>query len=211
MTGSRRASRMIMALLGTVLVIAMAAPVEAAMTVKGDTAAWKEIDAALTKLHALPGWRVRESQSGGSAAREMEFAPPNYHITRRTPAGTFEVFQVGGVTVSRSYTKNRPEAKCRRLPRTRQLLPPQDLKDYMASGATGELTIGRKPDASINSLPVHAYTYLFKQAGATVRGDVFIGTQTGLPLRSTSETPNGRVVTRDYYDYGAKLAFALPC
>lgn len=212
MTRSRRAGRIIIALLGMGFVIPMAVAADAAIAVKGDTAAWKEIDAALTRLHALPGWRVRENQPGGSVVREMEFAPPNYHVTRRTPMGTFEVFQVGGVTVSRSYTKNRPgEAKCRRISGARKSLPPQDLKEYIASGATGELTIGRKPDTSIDGVPVRAYTYLFQQGGgAMVRGDVFTGTRTGLPLRITAETPGRRVVTRDY-DYGTKIAFTLPC
>ena len=212
MTRSRRACRMIIVLLGMGLVLPMAVPTDAAITVKGDTTAWKEIDAALTRLHALPGWRVRENQRGGSVAREIEFAPPNYHVTRRTPTGTFEVFQVGGVTVSRSYTKNRPgDVKCRRISGARKSLPPQDLKDYMASGVTGELTIGRKPDTSIDGVPVHAYTYLLQQgAGAMVRGDIFTGTRTGLPLRTTAETPGGPVVTRNY-DYGGKIAFTLPC
>jgi hypothetical protein len=182
---------MVVAMLGVGVVTVMASVAGAAPTVKGDTAAWTEIDAALTRLHALAGWRVKESQSGGRVVRELEFAPPNYHLTRRTPTATVEVFQVGGVTVSRSFTQNRPEARCRRLPRTRPL-PPQDLREYMASGATGELTIGRKPDTSIGGVPVHAYTYVFQPSPRTmVRGDIFIGARTGLPLRSTSETPEG--------------------
>ncbi len=61
-------------------------------------------------------------------------------------------------------------------------------------------------------MPAHAYTYLFKPGPDTlVRGDIFIGARTGLPLRSISETPGRQVVTRDYYDYGTKIAVTLPC
>ena len=211
MTGTRWRCRVVVAILGAGLMVGTAVDADAAIAVKGDAAAWKEIDAALTRLHALPGWRVRESQSGGQVVRELEFAPPNYRFIRRTAMVAVEVFQVGGVMVSRSSTKAHPDARCRRLPGTRPL-PPQDLKEYTASGTTGEVTIGREPDTSIGGTPVHAYTYLLKRGAATMgRGEIFIGARTGLPLRTTSETAGGRVLTKDYYDYGAKIALILPC
>ncbi len=211
MTGNRWLCRVVIVVLGVGLLTMTASVAEAAITVKGDTAAWKEIDAALTRLHALPGWRVRETQSGRSVVRELELAPPDYHLTHRTPTATFEVFQVGGVMVSSSYTQNRPEPTCRRLRQMRPL-PPQDLKEYMTSGATGDLTIGRKPDTSIGGVPVHAYAYVFQRSPRTkVGGEIFIGAKTGLPLRTTTDAPGGRVLTRDYYDYGVKIVLTLPC
>jgi hypothetical protein len=202
------------ALLGVGVVTAMTAVAEAAITVKGDTAAWKEIDAALTRLRALPGWRVKEIGSDGSVTREVEFAPPDYHITRRTPKGTFEIFRVGSVTVSRTSLKDSPAgAKCRRTERARQPIAFQDLKDFVSSSSgTGELTVRRKSDTSIGGAPVRAYTYLLQRgAGSATRGDFYIGAKTGLPRRSTLEALGGRTITRDYYDYGAKTAFTLPC
>jgi uncharacterized protein YjiK len=103
MTRSRWLGRALMiALLGVGVVTAMTAVAEAAMTVKGDTAAWKEIDAALTRL------RVAERRPSGTGWGEevcrLTFAPPRNSVA--------DVPQVAGRGFAAQLFENRlPEVR----------------------------------------------------------------------------------------------------
>jgi hypothetical protein len=184
---------------------------ESGVTVTGDSAAWNEINNALTRLRAQPGWRIRETASG-KVIRTWEFAPPNWHLTDQSrPIGTIETAHVGTMTA----TRYPGPPGCVRGTSSRSS-PFTDLKDWVGSATnTGQLAISRQPDTTINATVVHAYAYVL--TGLTVngtaypvQGSIYIGAQTGLPVRSTGSVPGG-IVTEDYYDVGASIVITLPC
>jgi hypothetical protein len=73
------------------------------------------------------------------------------------------------------------------------------------------LTVSRRPDAEIDGTPVHDYGYIeIASGGSRNSGDVFLGTQSGLPRRVLI-TEGGRAGALDYYDYGANITITLPC
>ena len=73
------------------------------------------------------------------------------------------------------------------------------------------MTVSRRPDTEIDSTPVHDSAYIeTAPEGARSSGDVFLGTQSGLPRRVLI-TEGGKAGTLDYYDYGANITITLPC
>jgi hypothetical protein len=78
----------------------------------------------------------------------------------------------------------------------------------------GEVTVTRIPGLVIGGMPAHGYawTYTFDVAGQTITGNekLYVGVQTGLPLRDVTEG-SGSTITFDYYDYGAKITITPPC
>lgn len=85
----------------------------------------------------------------------------------------------------------------------------QNPKDF-----TGEVTVTRKPDTAIEGTPVRAYALVsVTSSGYRTTGDVYIGTQSGLPRRAISiDVPatGSRTTTYDFYDYGVRITIALP-
>lgn len=81
----------------------------------------------------------------------------------------------------------------------------------------GEVTVTRVPDLMIGGMQTHgyAYTQTFESAGIplTTKEKLYVGVQTGLPLRQITETGSSTKFTStfDYYDYGAKIIIAPPC
>lgn len=78
---------------------------------------------------------------------------------------------------------------------------------------TGEITATRKTDTVIDGTPVRTYAIDKIEDGARSTGAAYIGAQNGLPRRLVDTYPgdNGPVtMTLDFYDYGAKIAIALP-
>ncbi|HLW60529.1 MAG TPA: hypothetical protein VKV57_11485 [bacterium] len=193
----------------------------AAVTVKGDRAAWAEIAAAYRKLNSLSGYRIKGdiSVSGGPGGGTVsgEFAPPNaYHLTQQSPRGTSETFSVGGKIVSRQA-----EPGCRGRSMRDSAQDPngspffKDPEDF-----DGEYTITRQPDTTIDGTPVHAYGIVMRapRGGGQITGTISIGTETGLPRRNvfTIAGVSGQgggttgTSTTDFYDLGAKIAIVLP-
>ncbi len=77
----------------------------------------------------------------------------------------------------------------------------------------GEITVTRKPDTVIDGTPVRGYGIDKIESGVHSTGAAYIGVQNGLPRRLVDTYPgdNGpKTATLDYYDYGAKIAIALP-
>jgi hypothetical protein len=191
--------------LGVVFALEIVPVAIAAPTVKGDTAAWNDVVAAYRRLYALPGYRMSITFPDGRVAT-AEFARPDAHWSVPTPQGPGDSYLVGGM-----YVVQRG-GRCTRLQTGRPNMPNMDLTNFK-----GEVTVGRKPDTTIDGLPVHDYAYVqVSPGGSQSRGDVYLVAQTGLPRRVVnmagkrtggSQQPN----TIDYYDYGAKITIAPPC
>ena len=174
---------------------------------QGDTVAFEEIVATFRKLYALPGYRMKVAFSDGSSF-EAEFAPPNSHWTvHTTQGGVIDSYLVGNTSATKMSGAGAPAGgQCRRSPGSR---PGQFFRD--PTEFSGEMTVSRRPDTEIDSTPVHDSAYIeTAPGGARSSGDVFLGTQSGLPRRVLI-TEGGKAGTLDYYDYGANITITLPC
>lgn len=78
----------------------------------------------------------------------------------------------------------------------------------------GEVTVTRVPDLVIGGMQTrgYAYTQTFEISGIslTTKERLYVGVQTGLPLRQITDTGQ-TTSTFDYYDYGAKITITPPC
>jgi len=195
----------LMAVMGVAGTAAGTAP--AAPRVQGDAAAFEEIVAAFRKLYALPGYRMKVALSDASSF-EAEFAPPNSHWTVHTiQGGVIDSYFVGNTSAAKMSGAGVPGGgQCRRSPGAK---PGQCFRD--PTEFSGEMTVSRRPDTEIEGTAVHDYGYIeVAPGGARSSGDVFLGTQSGLPRRVLI-TEGAKAGALDYYDYGATITITLPC
>jgi len=207
------------------------------MTIKGDMAAWAEIEAALKKLKSLSGYRQKSSGVGVWGDRSVttsEVIPPNstHTITEsvsysaRTPfgtttfpAGVAESVNVNGQVRWRHKDEGKPWGpwECSKA------RPPADTR---SPSIQTTVEVSREPDTEIEGKPVRTYVYTFvsvttlpdkRQSTATGKITLYVDTQTGLPRREvevitiTLGSDNRELPrTTDYYDYDAKIEITLP-
>ena len=191
-------------LLGIVLIGAAGAQAE--LTVKGDTAAWDEVAAAFKKLGALSAYRMKTTSSKGTII--MEIVPPHsFHSIFETGGGTHEMMNVNGQGRSRLTGLARVPSRWQCFE-----VPAPNFDDSFAS-VQGTVDVSRGPDTTIEGVPVRAYEYLYTYfvsgQTATSKNTTYVGTETGLPLRTVTVSAAGEGTT-DYYDYGAKIEIVLP-
>jgi hypothetical protein len=187
------------------LSIVMVQPAVGAPTVKGDAVAWAEVVAALKKQYAT-AFRGKSAETGTSMI--IEFAPHgSQHVILQGYPDMIapEIITVGNTSWKRDHNGKWNCADPLRLSPA-DTVPLWDRK--------GEVSVTRIPDRVIGGMPTHgyAYTQTFESAGIplTTKEKLYVGVQTGLPLRQMTET--GKTTsTFDYYDYGAKITITPPC
>jgi hypothetical protein len=202
-------------------------------TIKGDTAAWAEVDAALKKLESLSGYRERFSVVGAFGERtevRTEVIPRNSkHTTSEStpytfngievPAGASESVDVKGQIRLRTKTDTEQWGPWRCF----KARPPADMR-----GVSFQITIeaSRGPDTVIEGTQVRTYVYTIvstltspDQEPHTTMGKttLYVETQTGLPRRSVDvisvhlgSDDKEVTTTKDFYDYDAKIEISLP-
>lgn len=197
----------LIALIGSILIGAAGAQAE--LMVKGDAAAWEELNAAFKKLTALSGYRTKAIvtlyQPRSSDTVITEYVPPDsFHLVRRADWGTSEVVSVNGQLRYRAtYSGN-----------TWKCSPPPARPSPEASDAVqATVDVSREPDTTIEGTPVRTYVWSVSVSGTgpseSPKRTTYVGTDTGLPRRTVVVTATGEDVT-DYYDYGAKIEITLP-
>lgn len=175
------------------------------LTVKGDTAAWGEVAAAFKKLDALSAYRMKFRTSKGTTI--MEIVPPHsFHSVLQTGDATLELMNVNGQGRRKLTGPNLSGSwQCLEVPKP-------DFQDTLAN-VQGSVDVSRAPDTTIEGTSVRAYEYLYMYSVSgeprTSKNTMYVGIETGLPLRSVTVTPVGES-TVGYYDYGAKIEITLP-
>ena len=186
------------------LLAVLVPPAAGAPKVIGDHAAWAEIVAAVKKMGALPH-REKATMLGGITASK-EFVPPNSrHVIAQLPnGGEREEIVVGSEMWGR-----KPGDKWLCGPAKGALLPPLDVENVTAD----EVFVTRIPDLAIDGMPTRGYNYVFIYRGqvrsSTLKSTLYIGARTDLPRREVFD-PTGVGMTRDFYDYGAKITIIRP-
>lgn len=201
-------------------------------TIKGDAAAWAEVEAAHKKLNSLAGYRLKFSRAGvfGSTfVATIEVVPPNsfhtiiestsFSVAGRTfPATVSESVTVNGQTRFRDKSDGKPWGPWQCV----KARPPADTRGF-SSQTTIEASRG--PDTEIEGTPVRTYIYTLvststspdkRQRTVTSKTTLYVGAQTGLPRREVfvvyagSDNRESPPQTIDYYDYDAKIEITLP-
>jgi hypothetical protein len=164
-----------------------------------------EVVAALKKQYAI-AFRGKNAETGKTMI--IEFAPPDsqHRILRGYP----DIIAPEGITVGNTAWKRDHNGKwdCAHPVR----LSPTDAVPLW--DRKGEVTVTRVPDLVIGGMQTHgyAYTQTFEISGIslTTKERLYVGVQTGLPLRQITDTGQ-TTSTFDYYDYGAKITITPPC
>lgn len=187
------------------LSVAMVEPAVGAPTVKGDTAAWAEVVAALKRQHATT-FRGKSTEADKTII--IEFAPPDFQ--HRILQGYPDMIAPEGITVGNTAWKRDHNGKWD-CPHPVRLSPADAVPLW---DRKGEVTVTRVSGLVIGGMQTHgyAYTQTFEISGIslTMKERLYVGVQTGLPLRQITDT--GKTTsTFDYYDYGAKITIAPPC
>ncbi len=204
-TISRIGPRLWLAAAAVGLSIILVQPAFGAPTVKGDAAAWAEVVAALKKQYATT-FRGKSTETGKTTI--IEFAPPGSQ--HRILQGYPDMIAPEGITVGSTAWKRDHTGKWNCADPLR--LSPADTVPLWDK--KGEVSVTRIPDLLIGGMQTHGYafTQTFESAGIplTTKERLYVGVQTGLPLRQITET--GKTTsTFDYYDYGAKIIITSPC
>ena len=202
-------------------------------TIKGDTAAWAEVEAALKKLGSLSGYREKSSAVGIFGERSItisEVKPPNStHTTSEStsysfngtefPAVASESVGVKGQTLLRTKSGDEPWGPWQCF----KVRPPVDMRGVTFRGT---IEASRGPDTVIEGTPVRTYVYTIvstltrpdtEPTTATGKTTLYVDTQTGLPRRSVEvvivhlgSDDKELMTTKDFYDYDATIEITLP-
>jgi hypothetical protein len=202
----RRIGRIWLVATAVSLSAAMVQPAAGAPTVKGDAAAWAEVETALKKAQGV-AHREKTTTSGGSTTI-VEFVPPDSrHFIEQHPGGRSEGFAVGDKTWMpvgdkwQCVSAGIPQGP---LPKFEGPLPKVEY----------EITVMRGQDLVIEGTPTRSYnstsTQKFQGQSITDKTRFYIGITTGLPRRIVFEKDSGYTTTIDYYDYGAKISITPP-
>ena len=189
------------------LTAVFAPPALGVVPVTGDQAAWKEITGAFKKLEAST-YRMTMTAPGQTIL--LEHVPPDARRTVTTitgHVGEIESIAVGGEARFRVIGSGISSAwRCGDE-------GPQPPMDLTVEGLGMAVQVARRPDVFIVGAPARTYllTYTFQGRGPGHRTTLYVDRKTGLPRRSvTPYTQGAGTVVSSYYDYGARIAIALP-
>ncbi len=203
---ARRWMPRVTALIALIAIILIGAPgAQAQLTVKGDTAAWEELNTAFKKLDALSGYRMKTTV--GTSTMVMEIVPPHsYHSIFNTGVATDETMNVNGQVRHRMIGLPSVPSGWQCL-----AVSPPNFSDSLAAIQGTVDGMVRGPDTTIDGAPVRTYVYFYTTPGQTTakKNTTYVGTETGLPRRTVMGTDTPEMTT-DYFDYGAKIEIMLP-
>ena len=195
------------AVIAVALLAGTAGAASADLTVKGDQAAWKDVTAALGKLNALPGYRMKMLMPGGQTMIvEITQGGNAMRSTVQGQGGGMEMIKVGDQSRYRITAPGAPAGwQCQGIP---SIPRANDL-----TAVQGTVEIARGQDSAIDGEAMHVYLYTIDAATAgqsgTVKTTLYVGTGNGLPRRIVMAA-GGTEQTADYYDYGASITITLP-
>jgi hypothetical protein len=189
------------------LMAVFAPPALGVVPVSGDQAAWKEITGAFKKVEAST-YRMTMTAPGQTIL--FEHVPPDARRTITTitgHAGEIESIAVGGETRFRVIGSGISAAwRCGDE-------GPQAPTALTVEGLGMAVHVARRPDVFIAGAPARTYvlTYTFQGRGPGHQTILYVDRKTGLPRRSVTPYPQGAgTAVNSYYDYGARIAIALP-
>lgn len=189
------------------LMVVFAPPALGVVPVTGDQAAWKEITGAFKELEATT-YRMTMTAPGQTIL--LEHVPPDARRTITTitgHVGEIESIAVGGETRFRVIGSGISAAwRCGDE-------GPQPPMALTVEGLGMAVHVARRPDLVIVGAPTRTYllTYTFQGRGPGHQTTLYVDRKTGLPRRSVTPYPRGTgTVVNSYYDYGARIAIALP-
>jgi hypothetical protein len=189
------------------LTAVFAPPALGVVPVTGDQAAWKEITGAFSKLEAST-YRMTMTAPGQTIL--VEHMPPDARRTITTitgHVGEVESIAVGGETRFRVIGSGISASwRCGDE-------GPQPPTALTADGLGMAVHVARQPEVFIVGAPARAYllTYTFQGRGPGHQTALYVDRKTGLPRRSvTPSTQGAGTIVSSYYDYGVRIAIALP-
>lgn len=195
------------AVIAVALIAGFAGAASADLTVKGDEAAWREVTAALGKLNALPGYRMKMVMPGGQTmVIEVAQGGNALRSTVQGQGAGMEMIKVGDQSRYRMTGTGAPAGwQCQGIPPIPRANDPATMQ--------GTVDVARGPDSAIDGQAMHVYLYTIEASAAgqpgTVKTTLYVGTGNGLPRRVIIAA-GGTEQTADYYDYGASIQIALP-
>ena len=195
------------AVIAVALIAGFAGAASADLTIKGDQAAWKEVTAALGKLNALPGYRMKMVMPGGQTMIiEVAQGGSAMRSTVQGQGGGMEMIKVGDQSRYRMTTPGAPAGwMCQGIP---SIPRANDL-----TAVQGTVEVARGQDSAIDGEAMHVYLYTIDASAAgqsgTVKSTLYVGTGNGLPRRIVMAASVNEQAA-DYYDYGASINITLP-
>lgn len=194
------------AALAAAIVVSLAQAGSADLTVKGDQAAWRDVQAAYAKLNALQGYRMKAAMPGVNMVVEVTLGGTAMHMMIHTSDGDIENYVTGGQTRTKSNFQGAPQGwQCHGT--SAMMAPPDPAK------IQGTVDVAHAPDAAIDGASMHVYTYTVESAmmgqGGAAKTTLYVDSASGLPRRVVVATPRGDQAM-DYYDYDAPIKFTLP-
>ncbi len=178
---------------------AMAHPVYALPTVKGDPGAWIEIAAAYRRLNQLRTYRIRLSAPDRTTGTLDIVNPDRIHTVVRSDKVQIETIQVGKALRYREGNRWRCAGD----------VPAFPLQD--PTNVRGEVTVTRKGQQTINGVRTRVYAYARKHEAVVTKRRIYLDARTGLPVRLEILNVSWQLAQRlDYYDFDAPFRIALP-
>jgi hypothetical protein len=195
------------AVIAIALIVGFAGAASADLKVKGDEAAWKEVTAALGKLSALPGYRMKMLTPGGQTmVVEVAHGGTEMRATVQGQGGGMEIVRVGDQARYRMTAPGAPAGwTCQGIPPLPRANDPTAMQ--------GTVEVARGPDSAIDGEAMHVYVYTIDASAVgqsgTVKTTLYVATGNGLPRRIIMAV-SGTEQAADYYDYGAAINITLP-
>jgi hypothetical protein len=176
------------------------------LTVKGDQAAWRDVQAAYAKLNTLQGYRMKAVMPGGNMVVEVTLGGTAMHMVMHTANGDMENYVMGGQTRTKMTMPGAPAGwQCHGT--SSAVLPQAD-----PSKMQGTVDVARGQDTTIDGAAMHVYIYTVQSAmmgSVPAKTTLYVDAGTGLPRRVVVATTQGDQAM-DYYDYDAPIKFTLP-
>lgn len=189
---------------GLVLALLVALVIGAAprLFVRGDAAAWAEIQSALVKLQRLSTYRARSTFLGRPAT--IEVVNPDRFRIRIVGTSTIEAVIVGKEGRSRV---SGGEWRCLTVP---NLLPDANPERWV-----GEVTAAKGAAAFIDGVRVQTYSYTLRVGAPSGHYRLYVDVATGLPkrllvLEVKEDEPETVKSQFDYADFNAPITIELP-
>lgn len=172
------------------------------LIVRGDPAAWAEIQAALVKLQRLSTYRTRTAVLGRPAT--VEIVNPDRFRIKIVGTSTIEAVIVGKEGRSRV---SGGDWRCLTLP---NVLPETNPERWV-----GDVTASKGAIAFIEGVRVQTYSYTLRVGAPSGHYRLYVDVATGLPKRLLvldvkEDEPETVKSQFDYYDFNAPITIELP-
>jgi hypothetical protein len=174
------------------------------LVVKGDRAAWLEIQTAWNRLGALKSYRVRGTMPGGMRMLQEVVRPDRDRTLMEAPGMKQESITVGQ---GHRWRINDGPWQCAT---GGSPVPDAGRAPGAAPPGQAEVTAERGPKVKIGNDETQSYRYWFGSRKSGIFR-LFVLMKGGLPRRLQMLDAQGNVtMTLDYYDFNAAITITLP-